>query len=125
MNYRFMSDGSIQEDDLLRIQALTRTGDLVWSKSDGYYAINAHPASPEARADQAVSERIIGENLKGVRIGFDPEKGEWLYMRMTSHYDVHEYIEPGSNEHLYKYVNGLILLLKELQPEVLKWEVPA
>lgn len=109
--HRFLDNG-ISREDISEILRLTKEGKLIWSLSDGFFAINAHPAIPDARRCQSVSDKFIGENLSGIRIGFNPELQRWHYMRLTDSKGKKWYIE--DQEHLMASVDQLVSAIAQL-----------
>lgn len=82
--HQFLTSGGVAVNDVRALGLLTLDQKLVWKHvEDGAAAYAAYPSSREAADSKAASEEQIGHNLRGVRIGYDPETGKWHYLRLT------------------------------------------
>ena len=91
--YVFLSTGKISSGDLERLIALTDSGLLRWYDCDGTYAFSARPTLRAALDDSEVSNVIIGRNLKGIRMGYNPDTKMWHYLRLQDHAGRYHYVE--------------------------------
>lgn len=110
MTHRFLADGSISCEDVGRLIKLTEAGSLSWRPSKESYALNAYPAAVGAADDPLVSAEAVGENLRGIRMGYNPQTRHWHYLRLTAHGGSRCYIEEGSPAELMELGNQLFAL---------------
>ncbi|MDP4038594.1 MAG: hypothetical protein Q8P54_01325 [bacterium] len=76
MTYKFMADGEISKEDIERIIELTSNDLLIWKKENYMYRFSAFPA------DSDNIDKIIGDNICGIRMGYDPFTNDWQYLRL-------------------------------------------
>lgn len=107
--YRFLKNNKISIEDVKRLITLTEKGVLRWQHSSAF-ALNAWPISQEANDDPVVSARIIGENLRGIRIGYNPETKLWRYLRLTDHNMNWHYVERDAPQELKNLVSRLYVI---------------
>jgi hypothetical protein len=98
--YAFMEAGEIRLSDVQRLIELTQQGVLVWRGSSGRYAMSAEPVTGEALDWAAVSAELVGANLRGVRIGWNPSTDKLHFLRLTDHGHEQHYVEAGSSPEL-------------------------
>lgn len=106
-NYRFLAEGAITASDIKRVIELTRNGRLSWHLSDGHYAFSGNPSSQQLRDDEKVCKAIVGENLRGLRLGFHPETKLWHYFRISDGDMNHHHVERDTDEELKGLVSQL------------------
>jgi len=106
-NYRFLKNNKISIEDIQRIITLTEKGVLHWQHSNEATALNAWPTFQEACDDPVASARIIGENLRGIRIGYNPETKLWHYLRLTDYNKNYYYVRRNAPQELKDLVNQL------------------
>ncbi|MBI2449845.1 hypothetical protein HYV49_06160 [Candidatus Pacearchaeota archaeon] len=106
-NYKFLEDGEINRSDIERLIQLTRIGILQWWLNDGYCAFSAYPNSQRLKDDEEYCKSVIGENIKGSRLGFNPDTKLWHYLRITDYNKNYHYIEEHHPQELVELVNQL------------------
>lgn len=111
MKHRFLADDQVSGEDIRQLIELTNDGCLRWQPSDNSYAYNAFPMTQRAADDAQVSAGTIGENLRGIRLGYDPRTREWHYLRLTSHGGNRYYVDEESGDELVDLVSQLHLLV--------------
>ena len=97
MTHTFLQDGEVSAADIEELIRLSEEGLLRWQEDDTKPAYYAEPANSAAN-------RQIGTSLRGLRIGFIPQRG-WYYLRLTG--DHHEYLEGEVGDELKQLVDCL------------------
>lgn len=106
-NYRFIEQDKVSKEDVKKLTKLTEDGILEWHLSNGYCALSAYPYSQVLKDDEKASSEVIGENLRGSRIGFRPDNKDWHYLRLTDHNRKDHYVEKDSEKSLTELVDKL------------------
>ncbi len=107
MSYEFMVGDEVSVGDVKQIAALTLDGAFCWYMSDRRAAYSAEPTSRRALDDEHASDEVVGENLKGIRIGFNPSTRRWHYLRLTNGFDEVRYVEAGVTPEMQQAVDVL------------------
>jgi hypothetical protein len=82
MPYEFMADDEVSVEDVKRLVSLTLD-------------------------DKRASDEIIGANLKGMRIGFNPDTRRWHYLRLADGGGEHNYVEGEVTPEMQQAVDAL------------------
>ncbi len=106
MKYRFIKK-EVTDEDIKRIIQLTEDQILEWVVDKEYYAFSCYPFRQFIKDDKETSHRIIGENLRGARLGCSPNTRKWHYLRLRDENLDPHYIEEGSSPELIKLVDAL------------------
>lgn len=113
MTHTFLSRGEVGREDLGKLIELTNEGLLSWGHSDNSCALNAYPVAVGAVDTRTASIEAIGDNLRGIRMGYNPSTCQWHYLRLTSHEGHPYYIEEGSPQELMELGDQLYSLAQK------------
>jgi hypothetical protein len=113
MNHAFLVEGAISTDDVGRLIELTGDGSLRWKHSDSFNAYEAHPVAAGAANSHIASAEAIGDNLRGVRMGYDPTDQQWHYLRLTAGNGQYCYLEAGLSPELKLLVDQFYQLVRK------------
>ncbi len=106
----FLTDG-ITKDDLELLIEKTRLGFMHWEGSEGYAAFNGYPIKKNATA---IDWQDIGQNIFGVRLGYNPDTLKWHYLRIESTTSEKFYVEADSDNELKELVYQLFNLVRKV-----------
>lgn len=98
MPHTFLVGGQVNTNDLKEIIRLTINGKLVWFHSDTATAFSAIPSVREALESEEISRVFVGEDIRGIRIGYNPDTRLWHYLRMTNHAGEDFYVEQPTTQ---------------------------
>ncbi len=115
----FLMRGEISVPDLEKLIERTNENILIWHKRSGVYSIQAFPSVRIAWDNQQASEAVVGRNIRGVRIGMDPNTRNWHFVRLSDHYQNKFYVDLTSPSELQAsaqtlYQTAMLQLAKRL-----------
>lgn len=113
--YTFLEGDKVNASDIRRLIELTTAGTLRWEHSDTACAVSAHPADQAANDSRTLAEELVGANLRGIRVGYDPSTNHWHYLRLTSHEWRQYYVEAGSPSELMELGEQLYSLARKAE----------